>query len=101
MGYKCINIVDGGIRRNRKINIWQKQLQPELFEVLEIEPASGKKSQRIWAKHKKTGLVTGFTRGKRLKEYRALILGQEEQEEVCPDCGHTPATGACFYCKMD
>ena len=19
----------------------------------------------------------------------------------CPDCGHTPETGACFYCKMD
>lgn len=23
------------------------------------------------------------------------------QEEVCDHCGHTPETGACYYCKMD
>ncbi len=20
---------------------------------------------------------------------------------TCPDCGHTPETGACYFCKMD
>lgn len=26
---------------------------------------------------------------------------EEENLERCPDCGHTPETGACFYCKQD
>lgn len=24
-----------------------------------------------------------------------------DSDEICEHCGHTPATGACFYCKMD
>lgn len=27
-------------------------------------------------------------------------LGCDEAEH-CRECGHTPETGACFYCKMD
>jgi len=23
------------------------------------------------------------------------------EEDECEHCGHTPDTGACFYCKMD
>lgn len=26
---------------------------------------------------------------------------QYEEEDKCPECGNTPATGACYYCKMD
>lgn len=26
---------------------------------------------------------------------------EEEEETRCRECGHTPETGACFYCKMD
>ena len=25
----------------------------------------------------------------------------DDEHNRCPDCGHTPATGACFYCRMD
>jgi len=31
LGYICIDVVTGGIRRMRKINIWRKWIQPELF----------------------------------------------------------------------
>ena len=39
LGYECVNIVDGGVRRMRKINVWRKQLAPELFTTLALEPA--------------------------------------------------------------
>tara|TARA_R110000824_G_scaffold205274_3_gene390046 strand:- start:1234 stop:1842 length:609 start_codon:yes stop_codon:yes gene_type:complete len=78
MGYNCINIVDGGIRRNRKINVWRKQVHPELFTDIIVEPAKGKTDASIWRKHKKTGLVTGFSRGKKLKEYRASVMKEAQ-----------------------
>ena len=74
MGYQCVAIQDGGIRRNRKINVWRKQLQPELFPVIELDAAKGKASSAVWRKNKKTGIVTGFSRGKKLKDYRALVI---------------------------
>ena len=76
LNYKCVDIQQGGIRRNRKINIWRKQLIPELFEDIHIEPARGKTSQEIWRKNKKTGIVNGFNRGKSLKDYRNIILNE-------------------------
>ena len=57
MGYNCIKIVDGGIRRMRKINVWRKYLKPQLFEDVYIEPVEGKTSATIWRKHKETGLI--------------------------------------------
>jgi hypothetical protein len=72
-GFKCVEIVDGGVRRNRKINVWRKQLDNSLFEDLHIEPAKGKTSSTIWKKNKKTGLISSFHRGKKLAEYRKLI----------------------------
>lgn len=80
LGYNCIGVVAGGIRRNRKINIWRKQISPELFTDLIVEPAEGKTSSTIWRKHKETSLVTQFTRGRQLKDYRALLLKKGEDE---------------------
>mgnify|MGYP006281357953 CR=1 FL=1 len=77
MGYKCIDIQDGGIRRMRKINVWRKQLQPLLFEDVALEPAEGKTSASYWQKNKQTGIITQFNRGRTLKNYRAILLGQE------------------------
>jgi hypothetical protein len=74
MGYNVIKIVDGGIRRMRKINVWRKYLRPQLFEDVYLEPAVGKTSASVWQKHKETGLVTGFNRGKSLQDYRMKIL---------------------------
>lgn len=80
LGYQCVAVQDGGIRRMRKINVWRKSLQSELFSDLVVQPASGKTSSSVWRKHKTTGIVTQFVRGQRLKDYRATILGNETKE---------------------
>lgn len=74
LGYSCIHTVPGGIRRMRQINIWRKTLQPGLWADEHIEPAVGKTSASIWSKHKQTGIVTQFVRGKGLQDYRASII---------------------------
>lgn len=79
MGYGCIAIQQGGIRRMRQINVWRKTLQVGLFEDVFIEPAVGKVDASIWRKHKQTGLVTQFVRGKRLADYRASILDAAQE----------------------
>lgn len=76
LGYRVINIVDGGIRRNRKINIWQKS-RNEAVEILSIKPAVGKTNNSIWVKNKQTGLVSQFVRGKRMAEYRDIVINNK------------------------
>jgi GNAT superfamily N-acetyltransferase len=78
LGYGVVTVHNGGIRRMRRINVWQKQLSPDLFEPVYIEPEVGKTSAAIWAKHKQTGLVTQFIRGRRMDQYRALILAEKD-----------------------
>lgn len=80
MGYGVVAVHDGGIRRMRRINVWQKQLSPGLFEPVYVEPERGKTSASVWAKHKQTGIVTQFIRGKRMQQYRALVLSSDIQE---------------------
>jgi hypothetical protein len=74
LGYGVVAVHNGGIRRMRRINVWQKQLLPELFEPVYIEPEKGKASASVWAKHKQTGIVTQFIRGRTMDQYRALVL---------------------------
>lgn len=76
MGYQCCAIQQGGVRRMRKINVWRKYLQPQLFEPVWIEPAEGKTDASLWRKHKQTGIVTQFNRGKKLDEYRLKLISQ-------------------------
>ena len=76
LGYDVVSIVDGGVRRMRKINVWRKQLLPELFETVGFEPAVGKTNSTVWRKNKKTGLVSGFSRGAILNQYRQIIIDQ-------------------------
>jgi hypothetical protein len=73
--------IRGGIRRNRQINVWRKYLQPQLFEPTWVEPAEGKTDATLWRKHKETGLITGFNRGKKLDQYRLMILEKEEKSK--------------------
>lgn len=75
LGYRCIQHQAGGVRRMRTINVWRKWLGDELFETLAIEPAAGVVDASVWRKSKRTGLVTQFVRGKRMHEYRALLMG--------------------------
>ena len=77
MGYKCVCVQDGGIRRMRKINVWRKSLAVGLFEDAFVEPASGKTDASVWRKHKQTGVVTQFVRGKAMRDYRARIMSAD------------------------
>jgi hypothetical protein len=77
MGYSCIAHQMGGVRRMRTINIWRKQLSPELFETLAIEAAAGIADASLWRKNKQTGTVTQFVRGKTMHDYRALLLKKD------------------------
>lgn len=76
MGYNCIASQLGGVRRMRTINVWRKQLRPELFETLAIEPARGVVDASIWRKNKETGTVTQFVRGKAMRDYRAKLVSK-------------------------
>lgn len=73
LGYQVIATVPGGVRRMRTINVWRKQISPELFETLAIDAAVGKTNAALWRKNKQTGLVTQFVRGKAMLDYRASI----------------------------
>ena len=81
LGYQCVGIVDGGIRRQRKINLWSRNIQAALFEDTVMEPAVGKVDASVWRKHKQTGLVSSFARGKRLLEYRNQLIAASEIPE--------------------
>lgn len=74
MGYNCIDIQQGGIRRMRKINVWRKQLIPELFSDLQLTPAVGKADASAWRQRDKNASTSQFARGKKLKQYREEIL---------------------------
>jgi hypothetical protein len=73
LGYKVIQIQDGGIRRNRKINVWRKYLLPQMFTHGWLEPVEGKTDASLWRKNKKTGLINGFARGKKMQQYRKIV----------------------------
>jgi hypothetical protein len=77
LGYVCVATQPGGIRRNRTINIWMKQLVPGIFTLNAIEPAVGVQDASYWRKHKKTGIVTQFHRGKSLRDYKAGLISAE------------------------
>jgi hypothetical protein len=77
MGYACVAHQLGGARRMRTINVWRKQLLPELFETLAIEAAVGVVDASVWRRNKKTGTVTQFVRGKAMKDYRATLVNAD------------------------
>ena len=82
MGYSVIMHQTGGVRRMRTINIWRKQLTPELFENIALEFAVGKTNSTIWRKNKQTGIISSFNRGKKISEYRALIVGKNGDDDA-------------------
>jgi len=85
MGYNVVAHHLGGARRMRTINVWRKQLTPELFQTQFLDAAEGKTSSAIWRKNKTTGIVTGFMRGKALKDYRAVLESSAVQSSKPKD----------------
>ena len=85
LGYKCIAHQKGGVRRMRVINVWRKWLRVELFDTVGIEPAIGKADASLWRKHKNTGIVTQFVRGKAMRDYRATLETADESKSKRDD----------------
>jgi hypothetical protein len=79
LGYQCIAHQLGGVRRMRTINVWRKQLVPELFETIAIEPACGVVDASVWRRNKTSGVITQFVRGKAMREYRALLIAEDSK----------------------
>ena len=65
----------------RTINIWEKALQSPLFIPVYVDAAKGEQDSRYWAKNKHTGIITQFARGKRLRDYRAILERDEGSVE--------------------
>jgi hypothetical protein len=80
LGYSCVKVEDGGVRRMRKINVWMRLIGKELFDLVSVDPAVGKTDATVWRKHKQTGIVTQFARGKHMKQYRSLLLSDEDDK---------------------
>ena len=85
MGFKCIDIQAGGVRRMRDINVWFKQTKPDLFgsePSIIMQPSTKKKDSSLWSKRKKGTSQSRMLRGKALLQYRKKILdesgGQDE-----------------------
>lgn len=78
LGYSCVAVQDGGIRRMRKINVWRKCFGLELIKQNAIEPSSGKVDARIWRQNRQTGVVNQFARGAKMRRYREMILGRAD-----------------------
>ena len=66
----------------RKINVWRKYLKPQLFEDIYLEPAVGKTDASLWRKHRETGIITNFSRGKKLDDYRLMLIKKDEFQKV-------------------
>ena len=75
LGYSCVNVVNGGVRRMRRINIWNKVIGPYMFDLDITDPEVGRTSATLWRKNRVLGITTQFNRGKSLLDYRALVLG--------------------------
>jgi hypothetical protein len=77
MGFECVAITEGGIRRMRDINTWFKTLNADLFSFNVKEPSVKKKDSSIWRKRGKDKKANRMLRGKSLLLYRRAILEEE------------------------
>ena len=83
MGFKCVDIQAGGVRRMRDINVWFKQTKPDLFgsdPSIIMQPSTKKKDSSIWSKRKKGTSQNSMLRGKALLQYRKKILDEAEDQ---------------------
>jgi N-acetylglutamate synthase-like GNAT family acetyltransferase len=71
MGFHCIGVSPGGVRRMRDINHWRMNLQPALFSAA-VVPSNKQKSAAAWGKRGEVS-SSRFARGRSLLAYREQI----------------------------
>ena len=76
MGFNCVDVQKGGVRRMRDINIWYKELYKDLLSSQEqfVTPSTKKKDASIWQKRDKTLKQSSMKRGKSLIDYRKTVI---------------------------
>lgn len=79
MGFECVAITPGGVRRMRDINVWHKLIGKDLFGFDALAPSTKKKDASIWAKRKKDKKQSSMLRGKALLDYRNQIISEHEE----------------------
>ena len=77
MGFVCVNVTAGGVRRMRDINAWVKELKPSLFPLQPVEPSNKAKDASFWRKRGKNS-QSNMLRGKALIDYRNRVLAEVE-----------------------
>ncbi len=86
MGFRCVDIVPGGVRRMRDINVWLKELiaeqQVSLFdeEEKELTPSTKKRDSSFWRQRNKEKKSNMMLRGDALLKYREEILKESEHD---------------------
>lgn len=79
MGFNCVDIQLGGVRRMRDINVWYKPISEGLFSVPHKEPSTKQKDASIWAKRKNKS-QSSMLRGKALLDYRNAIVSEHDAQ---------------------
>jgi hypothetical protein len=79
MGFACVAVTPGGVRRMRDINNWCKSLQPALFPKTSVEPSTKAQDSSVWRK-RTTSIDSQFLRGKALIDYRLAVLAEQNQD---------------------
>lgn len=79
MGFSCVSVTAGGVRRMRDINSWVKELKPSLFPLHSVEPSNKAKDASFWRKRGKKS-QSSMLRGKALIDYRNSVLAEVTDE---------------------
>lgn len=72
MGFQCVSITPGGVRRMRDINNWCLSLEPVLFPLPDLAPSTRVADASLWRRTSK-GEMSQFIRGDQLRQYRAVL----------------------------
>jgi hypothetical protein len=78
MGFDCVQVTPGGVRRMRDINVWVKLIGKDMFGFKSVQPSNKKKDSSIWAKRDKSLQQNSMLRGKALLDYRHRIIEEAE-----------------------
>lgn len=78
MGFSCVAVTQGGVRRLRDINTWQLPLQPMLIPLAAKTPSDRPVDDSLWRRNKGEK-KSQFMRGERLAQYRAALESKEQK----------------------
>jgi len=74
MGFDCVHVTQGGVRRMRDINVWVKLIGADMFGFQSVQPSKKKKDSSVWAKRDKSLKQNSMLRGKALLDYRHRLI---------------------------